>query len=452
MCPERTEYGLRVSRDIRYATSGDFQIAYDVFGAGPRDLVFVHGWVTNVELLWEHPRVARALERLASFCRVINFDKRGTGLSDRVPVDQLPTLEQRMDDVRAVMDDAGSERAVLFGHSEGGPMCALFAAANPERTEGLVLYGTFAVREWAPDYPWAPTREERERHVRRIKEEWGGVAHLDVLAPGVVDDKEFRDWWTRYLRSSASPAAAAALTSMNSNVDVRSILPSISVPTLIVHRSGDRSADVCGARWMAEQIPGSRLVELPGEDHLIWADPDPIIDVLEEFVTGVPPAEVPDRVLLTVLFTDIVASTETAAELGDAAWRRLLDRHDETVRRYLRRYQGREVKATGDGFLAVFDGPARAVRCAQAIAEAMVALGLQVRSGVHTGEVELRGNDLGGVAVHAGARIATVAGAGEVLVSRTVVDLVAGSGIVFESRGTHELRGIPGSWELYAAG
>lgn len=439
-------------RDIRYATSGDFQIAYDVFGAGPRDLVFVHGWVTNVELLWEHPRVARALERLASFCRVINFDKRGTGLSDRVPVDQLPTLEERMDDVRAVMDDAGSERAVLFGHSEGGPMCALFAAANPERTEGLVLYGSFAAREWEPDYPWAPTREERELHVRRIKQEWGGVAHLDELAPGVVDDEEFRDWWARYLRSSASPAAAAALTSMNSKVDVRSILPSISVPTLIVHRSGDRRADVRGARWMAGQIPGSRFVELPGDDHLIWADPDPVIDVVEEFVTGVPPAEVPDRVLLTVLFTDIVGSTEAAAELGDTAWRRLLDRHDETVRRYLRRYQGREVKATGDGFLAVFDGPARAVRCAQAIAEAVVALGLQVRSGVHTGEVELRGNDLGGVAVHAGARIATLAGAGEVLASRTVVDLVAGSGIAFESRGTHELRGIPGSWELYAAG
>lgn len=441
-----------VTRDIQYTTSGDFQIAYEAFGAGPHDLVFVHGWVTNLELLWEHPRVARALERLGSFCRVINLDKRGTGLSDRVPVDQLPTLEQRMDDVRAVMDAVGSERAVLFGHSEGGPMCALFAAAHPRRTEGLILYGSFAVREWRSDYPWAPTREERERHVRRLKEGWGGIAHLDELAPGVMDDDVFRDWWARYLRSSASPAAAAALTSMNSQVDVRSILPAIAVPTLIIHRSGDRRADVRGARWMAEQIPGSRYVELPGQDHLIWADPDPIIDVVEEFVTGVPPAEVPDRVLLTVLFTDIVASTETAATVGDAAWRRLLDRHDETVRRYLARYRGREVKSTGDGFLAVFDGPARAVRCAQAIAEAVVALGLRVRAGIHTGEVELRGDDVGGVAVHAGARISALAGPGEVLASRTVVDLVAGSGISFESRGVHELRGVPGSWELYAAG
>jgi class 3 adenylate cyclase len=441
-----------VTRDVRYATSGDVQIAYDVFGDGPRDLVFAHGWVTNLELLWEHPRVAAALERLGSFCRVINFDKRGTGLSDRVPVEQLPTLEQRMDDVRAVMDAAGSERAVLFGHSEGGPMCMLFAAAYPERTESLALYGTFAVRRRQPDYPWAPSAEERAERVRTLREEWGGVAHLETLAPGLVGDREFCDWWARYLRSSASPAAAAALTSMNSDVDVRSILPVIAVPTLIVHRSGDLSVDVGGARWMAEQIPGARYVELPGDDHLIWADPDPILDVVEEFVTGVPPADVPDRVLTTVLFTDIVGSTETAAELGDAAWRRLLDRHDETVRRYLHRYHGREIKTTGDGFLAVFDGPARAVRCAQALAEAVGALGLRVRCGVHTGEVELRGDDVGGMAVHAGARVAALAGAGEVLVSRTVVDLVAGSGIAFEDRGTHELKGVPGSWAIYAAG
>ena len=441
-----------MTRDVRYATSGDVRIAYDVFGAGPRDLVFAHGWVTNLELLWEHPRVAAALERLGSFCRVINFDKRGTGLSDRVPVEQLPTLEQRMDDVRAVMDAASSERAVLFGHSEGGPMCMLFAAAYPERTESLALYGTFAVRRRQPDYPWAPTPDERAERVRTLRDEWGGVAHLELLAPGLVDDREFRDWWARYLRSSASPAAAAALTSMNSEVDVRSILPVIAVPTLVVHRSGDLSVDVGGARWLAQQIAGARYVELPGDDHLIWADPDPILDVVEEFVTGVPPADVPDRVLTTVLFTDIVGSTETAAALGDAAWRRLLDRHDESVRRYLHRYRGREVKTTGDGFLAVFDGPARAVRCAQAIAEAVGALGLQVRCGVHTGEVELRGDDVGGLAVHAGARIAALAGAGEVFVSRTVVDLVAGSGIAFEERGTHELKGVPGSWAIYWAG
>jgi pimeloyl-ACP methyl ester carboxylesterase len=440
-----------MGRDIRYADSDGVQIAYEAFGSGQRDLVFVHGWVTNLELLWDHPRVARSLDRLGSFCRVINFDKRGTGLSDRVPVDRLPTLEQRMDDVRAVMDAAGSERAVLFGHSEGGPMCALFAAAYPQRAEALIMYGSFAVRRRDSDYPWAPTREEREQHIQTVKDGWGGVVHLPDLAPGTVGDDQFSSWWVRFLRSSASPAAAVALTSMNSDVDVRAVLPTIRIPTLIIHRSGDRRADVRGARWMAEQIPGARYVELPGDDHLIWADPDPILELVEEFVTGVPAAEVPERVLATVLFTDIVGSTETAAALGDDVWRRTLDRHDEIVRRYLSRYRGREVKSTGDGFVAVFDGPARAVRCAQAIVDAVVALGLQVRAGVHTGEVEPRGEDIGGVAVHVGARIAALASAGEVLTSRTVKDLVAGSGIAFANRGTFDLKGVPGEWELYAA-
>ena len=440
-----------MARDIRYADSDGIKIAYEVFGAGPRDLVFVHGWVTNLELLWEHPRVARALERLGSFCRVIHFDKRGTGLSDRVPVDRLPTLEQRMDDVRAVMDAAGSERAVLFGHSEGGPMCALFAAAYPQRTEALIMYGSFAVRKWHPDYPWAPTPEERARHVARLAESWGGIVHLAELAPGVMRDRDFQDWWARFLRMSASPAAAVALTSMNSDTDVRAVLPTIRVPTLIIHRTGDRRADVGGSRWMAQQIPGARYVELPGDDHLIWADPDPIFDAVEEFVTGVPPAAVPDRMLTTVLFTDIVRSTEVAAALGDTEWRRTLDRHDELVRRYVARYHGREIKSTGDGFLAAFDGPGRAVRCAQAIAEAVAAIGLEIRAGAHTGEVEIRGDDIGGLAVHIAARIAARAGDGEVLTSGTVKDLVAGSGITFTSRGAHELKGVPGSWELFAA-
>ena len=440
-----------MGRDIQYADSDGVQIAYEVFGSGPRDLVFVHGWVTHLELMWDQPRVARSLERLGSFCRVINFDKRGTGLSDRVPVDRLPTLEQRMDDVRAVMDAAGSERAVLFGHSEGGPMCALFAAAYPQRTEALIMYGSFAVRRRHPDYPWAPTPEERQRHVERLKAGWGGIVHLAELAPGVMDDREFLAWWTRFLRSSASPAAAVALTSMNSDTDVRSVLPTIRVPTLIIHRTGDRRADVGGSRWMAQQIPGARYVELPGDDHLIWADPDPIFDAVEEFVTGVPPSTVPDRMLMTVLFTDIVGSTEAAAALGDDAWRRKLDRHDEIVRRYVQRYQGREIKSTGDGFLAGFDGPARAVRCAQAIAAAVVELDLEIRAGAHTGEVEVRGDDIGGLAVHIAARVAGLAGPGEVVTSRTVKDLVAGSGIEFTSRGTRELKGVPGEWELYAA-
>jgi pimeloyl-ACP methyl ester carboxylesterase len=361
-----------MARDVRYADSDGVQIAYEIFGAGPRDLVFVNGWVTNLELIWEHPRVARSLERLGSFCRVINFDKRGTGLSDRVAVDQLPTLEQRMDDVRAVMEAAGSERAVLFGHSEGGPMCALFAAAYPQRTEGLIIYGSFAVRRWHPDYPWAPTPEERQRHIRAVKEGWGGLIHLADLAPGVMGDEEFGDWWARYLRSSASLAAAAALTSMNSDVDVRALLPTIGVPKLIIHRAGDRRADVAGARWMAEQIPGARYVELSGDDHWIWADPAPIFDLVEEFVTGVPPPEVPERVLVTVLFTDIVRSTETATAVGDDAWRRNArpPRRDRAL--LPAALPGTRGQIDRRRLLAVFDGPGRAVRCAQAIADAVV--------------------------------------------------------------------------------
>jgi pimeloyl-ACP methyl ester carboxylesterase len=439
-----------MARTIRYADSDGVQIAYEVFGSGPRDLVFVHGWVTNLELLWEHPRVAHALERLGSFSRVIHLDKRGTGLSDRVPVDRLPTLEERMDDVRAVMDAARSERAVLFAHSEGGPMCSLFAAAYPERTEALIMYGSFASRRWHPDYPWAPTPEERERFISAVREGWGGVVDLPVLAPGVVGDEDFRSWWARFLRSSTSPAAAVALARMNGATDVRAVLPTIRVPTLIIHRTGDRDVDVGGSRWMAKQILDARYVELPGDDHLIWAEPDPILDEVEEFVTGVPPAQVPERVLMTVLLTDIVGSTEIAAALGDDAWRGTLDRHDELVRRYVERYQGRQIKSTGDGFLAAFDGPARAVRCAQAIAAAATTLDLSIRAGAHTGEVELRGADIGGLAVHIAARVAALAGPGEVLTSSTVKDLVAGSGIVFTSRGSHTLRGVPGQWELFA--
>ena len=438
-------------RDIRYADSDGCSIAYEVFGSGPRDLVFVHGWVTNVELLWEHPRVARALERLGSFCRVIHFDKRGTGLSDRVPVDRLPTLEQRMDDVRVVMDASGSRRAVLFGHSEGGPMCTLSAAVHPGGVEGLILYGSFAVRRPDPEYPWAPTVAERQEHVRRVQEEWGGPMHLSELAPSLASDPEFVDWWTRYLRSSASPAAAAALTSMASDADVRAVLPALRVPTLLIHRTNDRRSDVRGARWMVGQIPDARLIELPGDDHLLWADPDEVFDLVEEFITGVPATRVPDRVLLTVVFTDIVAATAQAAAVGDEAWRRTLDRHDELVGRLLARYRGEQIKSTGDGVLAVFDGPARAVRCSQAITKAVDELGLRIRTGVHTGEVERRDHDVGGLAVHIAARIADLAAAGEVLTSRTVRDLVAGSGIAFTPRGTHALRGVPDPWDLYAA-
>lgn len=436
-------------RQIRYARSDGLHIAWEAFGSGEYDLVLVHGWVSHLEVLWEHPQVARSLERLGSFARVIHFDKRGTGLSDRVSPEDLPTLEKRMDDVRAVMDAAGSERAVLFGHSEGGPMCSLFAAAFPERVAALIMYGAFAARLRRPDYPWGPTEAERERYIVSLGEAWGGVADLPTLAPQRVHDPEFTAWWARFLRASASPAAAMALTRMNSQADIRDVLPTIGVPTLIIHRTDDHDVDVGGARFMAERIPGAEYVELPGEDHLIWADPEPILDEVERFVTGVAPVPVPDRVLLTVLFTDIVDSTSRAAALGDRAWTTLLDRHDAATRRQVERYRGRLVKTTGDGIMAVFDGPARAVRCAQAIVREVQPIGLELRCGVHTGEVELRGDDVGGLSVHLAARIVAEAAAGEVLTSRTVKDLVAGSGIDFAPLPARELKGAPGTWDLY---
>jgi class 3 adenylate cyclase len=441
---------MRMRSDVRYADSDGVRIAYQVVGDGPRDLVLVHGWVSHLELLWEHDTVARAMERLGSFARVIHFDKRGTGLSDPVPLDRLPTLEQRMDDVRVVMDAAGSQRAVLVGHSEGGPMCALFAATFPERTERLVMYGGYAARAPHDDYPWAPQPAARERYYERLREQWGGPADIEALAPSRAHDPGLRRWWARYLRSSASPSAVVALTQMNTQVDIRTILRTIAVPTLIVHRTGDREALLGGARYMASRIPNARLVELPGDDHLIWMDPDQIIDVIEEFVTGtvtVPPI---DRVLTTVLFTDIVDSTGRARALGDQRWRQLLDRHDALVRRQLARYRGREVASTGDGFLAMFDGPARAASCALETARAVESLDLEVRCGVHTGEVTVRGDNIGGVAVHIGSRVMDAAAPGEVLVTQTVRDLVAGSGLRFTPRGTHTLKGLPHPVDLAA--
>ena len=437
--------------DVRYADSDGIRIAYQVVGDGPRDLVLVHGWVSHLELLWDYPPAARAMERLASFARVIHFDKRGTGLSDPVPVHRLPTLERRMDDVRAVMDAAGSRSAVLVGHSEGGPMCALFAATFPHRTEKLVMYGCYASRVPSDDYPWAPAPQERERFYELLRERWGGPVDIETLAPSQAHDPELRRWWGRYLRSSASPSAVVALTQMNTQADIRAILSTITVPTLVIHRNGDHDVSIEGARYIADRIPGAKLVELPGDDHLIWSHPDEIIDAIEEFVTGAVAAPPVDRVLTTVLFTDIVDSTVRATTLGDAAWRRLLDRHDALVRRTIGRFHGREVVTTGDGFLATFDGPARAVCCALQIADSVGALGLQVRCGVHTGEVMLRGDDIGGVAVHIGARVMEAAAAGEVLVTPTVRDLVAGSGLTFDDRGDCELRGLPRPVRLAAA-
>jgi len=436
----------------RYARSGDVNIAYQVVGEGPRDLVYVMGWITHLELAWEEPTVARFWERLASFSRLILFDKRGTGMSDRVPIHALPTLEQRMDDVRAVMDAAGAERAALFGVSEGGPMSVLFAGTYPDRTTALIVYGSYAKRIWAPDYPWAPTPEERQRFYDLIEHGWGGDVDITTIAPSAAHDPRIREWMARYLRSAASPGAALALARMNTQVDIRAILPTIRVPTLIMHRRGDMDIDVGGARWMARQIPGAKYVELPGNDHIPWfGDQDAILDEIEEFLTGIRRGPEPDRRLATVLFTDIVGSTERAAALGDRRWRELLEAHHAAIRRELDRYRGREVDTAGDGFLAIFDGPARAVRCAASAAAAVHGMGLQIRAGVHTGEVEVMGAGVGGIAVHIGARVAALAQPGEVLVSSTVKDLVAGSGIEFEDRGSHVLRGVPGEWRLYAA-
>lgn len=437
--------------ETRYARSGDVNIAYQIVGDGPLDLVFVSGWVSNLDLMWAEPSYARFLRRLASFSRLILFDKRGTGLSDRVPDADLPTLEARMDDVRAVLDAAGAERAALLGHSEGGPMCLLFAATYPERTIALALIGTYARRLSAEDYPFGAAPEAYEAFLREIADGWGGPVGLEVRAPSLVDDERFRTWWADYLRMSASPGAALALTRMNGEIDVRAVLEAVGVPTLVVHRTGDRSLPVEGARYLAERIRGARLVELPGEDHLPFVgDADEILEEIEEFLTGIRPLREPDRVLATVLFTDIVGSTTRAAELGDRRWRDLLEAHHSLVRRQLERWRGREVDTAGDGFLATFDGPARAIRCAVAIRGAMAPLDLEIRAGLHCGEVELVGDDVAGIAVHTGARVAALARANEVLVSSTVRDLVAGSDIGFEERGEHELKGVPGTWRLYA--
>ena len=431
----------------RYAKSGDLNIAYQVVGDGPLDLVLVPGFVSHLDLDWAEPRYAHFLGRLASFSRLIMFDKRGTGLSDRPG--GLPDLETRMDDVRAVMDTVGSERAALFGYSEGGPMSILFAATYPERTSALVLYGTYAKRrDPDDDYPWAATWKQRQEYADQVEREWGSEADLGTMAPSA--DEAMVRWWRTRARASASPGAAKALILMNSQIDVRSILPSVQAPTLVLHRSGDLDSKAEEGRYIAERIPRARFVELEGDDHAPSVDPDQILDEVEEFLTGVRRGPEPERVLATVLFTDVVGSTERASELGDRRWRALLGQHHAIVRRELDRFQGREVDTAGDGFLATFDGPARAIRCARAIGDGLRRLGLEIRAGLHTGECELLQDRVAGVAVHTGARVAAQAEPGEVLVSQTVKDLVAGSGIEFEERGTQVLKGVPGEWRLYA--
>ena len=433
----------------RYAKSGGVNIAYQVVGDGPIDLVLVPGWLSNIDVFWEEPRLARLLTRLASFSRLILFDKRGTGLSDRVS--DMPSLEVRMDDVRAVMDAVGSQRAALFGYSEGGAMCILCAAPYPDRASALIMAGSFARRTLAPDYPWGPAAEQQRAFIDQMEADWGGSVGIEDRSPSLAHDERYRQWWARWLRSSASPAAAANLMRMNMEIDVRHVLPAVRVPTLLLHSIDDRLIEVGASRYMAAQIPGAKLVELRGIDHIPWGcDSDQIVDEIEEFITGARPGAEPDRVLATVLFTDIVGATERASQVGDRSWHDLLDSHHALVRRELENFRGREIDTAGDGFLATFDGPARAVRCACAISKAVRALGLEIRAGLHTGECELMGDKLGGIAVHTGARVAAEAQASEVLVSSTVKDLVAGSGLTFLDRGVQSLKGIPGEWRLFA--
>jgi class 3 adenylate cyclase len=438
------------AQGTRYARSGGVNIAYQVVGEGPFDLIWVPGWVSNIEASWEVPEYARFLGRLASFSRLILFDKRGTGLSDGVSIENLPGLEQRMDDVRAVLKAAGSKRAAVFGASEGGNLGILFAATYPDRVRALVLAAVYARRIWSPDYPWAPTPEEREEEHALLEREWSGEMDLQTLAPSAAGDPVLMRRISTFFRRSASPGAAVALNRMNTQMDTRPVLPTISAPTLVLCRTDDREVSAEEDRWIAGQIPGAKYVELSGDDHIPWlGDSDALLDEVEEFLTGVRRKPDPDRLLATVLFTDIVGSTAKAAALGDRRWRELLEQHHALVRRELDRFDGREVDTAGDGFLATFDGPARAVRCACAITEAVAELGLEVRAGLHTGECEVTDGKVRGIAVHIGARVASEAGAGEVLVSSTVKDLVAGSGLRFLERGPIALKGVPGEWVLY---
>jgi class 3 adenylate cyclase len=435
--------------ETRYARSGEVGIAYQVFGEGETDLVIAFPFVSHLDLQWESPAIAHFLRRLGSFARVIVFDRRGVGLSD--PVEGAPTLEERMDDVRAVMDAAGSERAALLGMSEGSTMCMLFAATYPQRTSALLLWGAMARSTAAPGYPWAPEREAVvEAQKELIAPLWGQGATIEIFSPSLADDPRAREFQARFERQAASPMRVGQLLKMFLDTDVRGVLPLIQAPTLVMHRRGDHAVSHHAGRWLAEQISDSRYLEFEGPDHGPWVgDSSGPLEAIEEFLTGVRPGPAPDRVLATVLFTDIVDSTRLATERGDRGWRDLLEQHQRIVRGHLQRFGGREVKTTGDGFLAIFDGPTRAVEAASAITADMPSLGIEVRAGLHSGEVELIGEDIGGIAVHVAARISALASGCEVLASRTVRDLAAGSGIEFEPSGRHSLKGVADEWEIY---
>ncbi|MBI3161535.1 MAG: adenylate/guanylate cyclase domain-containing protein [Chloroflexi bacterium] len=436
--------------ETRFAQSGDISIAYQIVGGGPLDLVVVPGFVSHLEQAWEEPAYARFLQRLASFSRLILFDKRATGLSERIT--GIPTLEQRMDDVRAVMDAAGSQRAALFGISEGGPMSVTFAATYPERVSALVLYGSIARGAWDSDYPWGdkPEDGQTEAWLEAWRKAWGSPYGIEDWAPSAAHDDRFRQWWAKYLRLSTSPGAIANIIRMNISIDVRAILPTIHVPTLILHRAGDRTVHVEQGRYLAEHIPGARFVELGGDDHLWWVgDSESLVNEIQGFLTGEQQTFEPDRVLATVLFTDIVNSTRRASQLGDRRWRDLLNGHNELIHKEIGRFHGRAIKSTGDGFLATFDGPARAIRCAFAIRDQIQQLGIEIRAGLHTGEIELMGDDVGGIAIHIAARVLEQARANTIWVSRTVKDLVVGSDFSFSEQGSFQFKGIPEEWRLF---
>jgi class 3 adenylate cyclase len=435
--------------ETRYAKSGDLHIAYQVVGGGPPDVVLIDQWMSHIDGQWDVPPFARLLERIASFSRLLVFDERGVGLSDPVSIASLPSLEEWMDDLSAVIDDAGVQRATLIGNLAGGFMGSVFAATYPDRVASLVLVDCFPRLLAAPDYPLGAPADERTRVLAQLENEWGRGIMLGLFAPTMADDPGLRRVWARYERQAASPGTAVAMLEMIYGTDIRDVLPAVRVPTLVIGRGG--TPRIAHSRYLAGHITASRYVELPGTDNLIWAgDQDAVLTEIQEFVTGIRPVPKPDRVLATVLFTDIVGSTQEAARLGDNKWRDLIQAHHAVVRNELDRFRGREVHTAGDGFLATFDGPARAVRAAVAIGEAIRTLGIEIRAGVHTGEIELLEDDIGGIAVHIGARVSAAAGPREVLVSSTVKDLVAGSGLEFEDRGLHDLKGVPGQWHLFS--
>ena len=438
--------------ETRYAKTRDgIHVAYEVFGEGPFDVVFANSWCSHAEFSWSNPTIARFYERLSSFCRLVLFDKRGTGSSD--PIVGVPTMEDRTDDIRAVMDAAGIEKAALFGGSEGAATCAVFAATYPERTSALVMFSPFIVGVADDECPWAWSWEVWDLVKETMAETWGTPygSGVEFVTPSLTGNQTAMEWYGRYFRAACSPAMAVALLNINTEIDIRPVLTTIRVPTLVLHRIDETWVNVNYGRYAAAKISGARLVELEGTDHYPWEqDAEAVLGEIQEFLTGERIEPDDDRVLATVLFTDIVESTALAARSGDRSWGELLNAHDAMVRRQLTRFAGQEIKSTGDGFLATFDGPARAIKAALAIREGGARLGLDIRAGLHTGEIERRGADIGGIAVHLGQRVSAIAGAREVVVSSTVKDLVAGSGIEFEDRGERELKGVPGEWHLFA--